>query len=206
MKTLIIKTKKGKLRFRKSTLGFIEKERKELSIKGTLIFKRYWGLQEQKEIILKWSAYITEKTAFNYAPFHKEIPVIPIDNMLFGTILFRRKNEIMKQYKYFKKQKLELSRLKKQYENTLHLIFVKIIKEAVYNNYSDELLLNCLFLLDNVIETLNTETSVILVYTDKILKCNKKFMELKRLEEKGQFQEFVSNSEYLKVREMFDRG
>ena len=126
--------------------------------------------------------------------------------MLFGTILFRRKNEIMKQYKYFKKQKLELSRLKKQYENTLHLIFVKIIKEAVYNNYSDELLLNCLLLLDNVIETLNTETSVILVYTDKILKCNKEFMELKRLEEKGQFQEFVSNSEYLKVREMFDRG
>ena len=126
--------------------------------------------------------------------------------MLFGTILFRRKNEIMKQYKYFKKQKLELSRLKKQYENTLHLIFFQIIKEAVYNNYSDELLLNCLLLLDNVIETLNTETSVILVYTDKILKCNKEFMELKRLEEKGQFQEFVSNSEYLKVREMFDRG
>ena len=126
--------------------------------------------------------------------------------MLFGTILFRRKNEIMKQYKYFKKQKLELSRLKKQYENTLHLIFVQIIKEAVYNNYSDELLLNCLLLLDNVIETLNTETSVILVYTDKILKCNKEFMELKRLEEKGQFQEFVSNSEYLKVKEMFDRG
>ena len=120
MKPVIIVSKTGKLRLRKATKEQIQIIKSKLGIKNEFIFPRYLSKEAQEEIVTKWKNYIYENTNFNFASFHTEIQEVKPNSFLFGTILFRRENEIMKKLKFYKQQKLKLSKIKKQYENILN--------------------------------------------------------------------------------------
>ena len=205
MKPVIIVSKTGKLRLRKATKEQIQIIKSKLGIKNEFIFPRYLSKEAQEEIVTKWKNYIYENTNFNFASFHTEIQEVKPNSFLFGTILFRRENEIMKKLKFYKQQKLKLSKIKKQYENILTSISNLIIEKAVINSYPDELLLNCLKLVDDLIVILNDETEPILKeYDSRIDSCKLEISRIENFKAEGKYQMLVSNSEYLKARTIFE--
>ena len=205
MNKILIISKKGKLRLRKATKEQIQIIKSKLGVKNEFIFPRYLSKEAQEEIVTKWKNYIYENTNFNFAPFHTEIQEVKPNSFLFGTILFRRENEIMKKFKFYKKQKLKLSKIKKQYENKLTSISYLIIEKAVINSYPDELLLNCLKLVDDLIVILNDETEPILKeYDSRIDSCKLEISRIENFKAEGKYQMLVSNSEYLKARTIFE--
>lgn len=205
MNKILIISKKGNMRLRKATKEQIQAVKVKLGVKDGLSFLRYWSEEAQEEIVTKWKNYIYENTKFNFAPFHKEIPEVKPDSFLFGSILFRRENEVKKKLKIYKQEKLKLSKIKKQYENKLTSIINLIIEQAVINTYSDELLLNCLKLVNDLIIILNNETEQRLKeYDSRIANCKLEFSRIADFRAKGQYQMLVSNAEYLKIRTILE--
>lgn len=205
MKPVIIVSKTGKLRLRKATKGQIQIIKSKLGAKNKFSFPRYLSKEAQKEIVTKWKNYIYENTNFNFAPFHTEIQEVKPNSFLFGTILFRRENEVNKKLKFYKQEKLKLSKIKKRYENKLTSIINLIIEKAVINSYSDELLLNCLKLVNDLIVILNNETEPILKeYDNRIDSCKLEISRIQNFKAEGKYQMLVSNSEYLKARTIFE--
>lgn len=205
MKTVIIASKTGKLRLRKSTKEQLQTIKAKLDVKNEFGFPRYLSKEEQEEIVAKCRNYINENINFNFAPFHTEIQEVNPDSFLFGTVLFRRENEIKKKLKFYKQEKLKLLKIKKQYENKLTSIINLIIEKAVINSYSEELLLNCLKLVNDLIVILNNETEPILKeYDSRIANCKLEFSRIANFKTKGQYQMLVSNTEYIKIRTILE--
>ena len=205
MNKTIIVSKTGKLRFRKATKEQIQTIKAKLGVKNEFGFPRYLSKEEQEEIIAQCAKYIYENINFNFAPFHTEIQEVKPNSFLFGTILFRRENEVNKKLKFYKQEKLKLSKIKKRYENKLTSISYLIIEKAVINSYPDELLLNCLKLVDDLIVILNDETEPILKeYDSRIDSCKLEISRIENFKAEGKYQMLVSNSEYLKARTIFE--
>lgn len=205
MKKNLIISKKGNMRLRKATKEQIQIIKTKLGVKNEFSFPRYLSKEAQKEIVTKWKNYIYENTNFNFAPFHTEIKEVKPNSFLFGTILFRRENEAMKKLVFYKQEKLKLSKIKKQYENILTSISNLIIEKAVISSYPDELLLNCLKLVDDLIVILNDETEpIIKEYDSRIDSCKLEISRIENFKAEGKYQMLVSNSEYLKARTIFE--
>ena len=100
---------------------------------------------------------------------------------------------------------MKLLKIKKQYENKLTSIINLIIEKAVINSYSEELLLNCLKLVNDLIVILNNETEPILKeYDSRIANCKLEFSRIANFKTKGQYQMLVSNTEYIKIRTILE--